>query len=164
MEMRHTNKQAGFTLIELVVVMVILGIMAAVALPKFVDMGGQARMAKMQGAVGAVQSSVTLVHAAWLAAGSPTDTTPIKVEGGISLVSNAATDIVNGYPAAAAFQRSAQNLAGLDGNFDTGTYASPKLTIKDDKKAACSFTVSNSTAAGTPPVVDVADITLANCG
>lgn len=50
------NKQKGFTLVELVVVIVILGIMAAVAIPRFVDLGPQARNAAAQGVAGALAS------------------------------------------------------------------------------------------------------------
>lgn len=57
------KKQSGFTLIELVMVIVILGILAATALPKFVDMGGDARKAVMQGVEGAMRSANTIIYA-----------------------------------------------------------------------------------------------------
>ena len=50
--------QAGFTLIELVVVIVILGILAATALPKFIDLTGDATKAAVAGFAGAIKSAV----------------------------------------------------------------------------------------------------------
>lgn len=57
------NNQTGFTLIELVMVIVILGALAAIALPKFVDFGSDAKTAAVQGVAGALSSASAINYA-----------------------------------------------------------------------------------------------------
>ncbi|MDZ4201703.1 MAG: prepilin-type N-terminal cleavage/methylation domain-containing protein [Gallionella sp.] len=57
------KKQTGFTLIELIMVIVILGILAATALPKFVNLGGDARAGVMKGVQGSMRSANSMVYA-----------------------------------------------------------------------------------------------------
>jgi MSHA pilin protein MshA len=145
--------QAGFTMIELIIVIVILGILAAVALPRFMGMSTEARIAKMKGAAGAVNSAAAMAHSKWLAAGGDGVVKSGYVLDGYTLTA----DFANGYPDKADIAGLA-NLAA--GDFDTTTTAG---TIADATYAACKFTYANA-AAGAAPVIDLSALTTANCG
>lgn len=70
--------QRGFTLIELIIVIVLLGILASVAVPRFMDITGSAHDANVSGTAGALGSAMSIAHAKWLASGQPTTLPPIK--------------------------------------------------------------------------------------
>lgn len=70
MKRMRNAKESGFALIELVIVLIILGVLAAVSLPKFVDMGEQARASKLA-AVGAAITAGTSTNSVAVAAHSP---------------------------------------------------------------------------------------------
>lgn len=68
--MRSMKGKAGFTLIELVMVIVILGILAAIAIPRFVDLQSEARTAAANGELGALRAAATTYYSSTAVRGS----------------------------------------------------------------------------------------------
>ncbi len=90
--------QPGFTIIELIVVIVIVGVLAATALPRFVDLTGDARRASHTATGAAFRAGVNAVHTKWIVAGAPgarLDFLPITSASG----SGALSVNANGWPA-----------------------------------------------------------------
>jgi MSHA pilin protein MshA len=142
-----SHAQKGFTLIELIMVIVILGILSAFALPKFADLSGNAQSASIQGALGAVKSGAAIAHAQFLANGS--SGTTVTLEG-------ATIDIVNGYPDGADLS----DLVDLSG-FVLGTGATYTIVSLGNQDGDPCFTYTNATAA-VPPATSVTTFTLTN--
>jgi len=80
--MKRTN-QKGFTIIELVVVIILLGILAATALPRFMNVDNQAHDAVVSGVMGSLQTGVSLYHAQWIANQQPAAGTAIAEFNGL---------------------------------------------------------------------------------
>ena len=140
------NKSNGFTLIEMVVVIVIVSILAAFAVPTYLEIRSDARVSSIQTALGAVRAASAMAHALYLAPG----TSPATVT-----MDNVSVALTNGYPSYASILTAAGiNTGTTAGSYTTTGMASPQLVTIVGATTPGSCLVSY-TAAGvsTPPVI-----------
>jgi len=141
-----------------VVVITILGLLAAFGLPKFFAVQADARLAKMNGAMASVKSAAAMAHAQLLARGYDANYTGTPSPG---IVAEGTTVVyANGYPDASVIAA----LAGLAApDYDVPAASATAQAVRSDANhATCEF-IYNEATAGNQPLYTTTNLTLANC-
>jgi MSHA pilin protein MshA len=137
--------QDGFTLIELVVVITILAILAAFAVPRFTSLEGQARLASTQALAGSVRSGAALAHAVWLSQGDPASPSVLMEGQPITMA--------YGYPDAATIEATLIEYTGFEFTTPGGTAVFTKTSPAGTPIPNCFVTYSPPAAANEAPKV-----------
>jgi MSHA pilin protein MshA len=156
------KQQSGFTLIELIMVIVILGILAAFALPKFADLSGDAKKASLNGLAGALKSSAAIARSSQLAKGN-TLGAAVTLDGtSVAMVNGHPQAIAGGISAAAGI--TAADYTATGGGATGGSTITYQLA--GNLSATCQVTYTAATAAtdNTGPITASPVVNVTNSG